>query len=261
MPRNRSVRARKGPLLRQGSYGCTLRKGLVLRLSGRKHTLRRRRRQSTPIGGWKGGVCYEKRVAESQLRGLRSVASVIRLERMPGAPQPYQTIWNGADPSTNHAPGGQFLLRTTLYASVAGRLMGMKFYRDREDPANHIGVVIKRAAAGQRAALGALAFPRANALEGRAGWNTRYMHPVIHFEASEWFDIIVWFTGGSYYSDDGAIATTDLVVGDLVVPHQGSTDPFGFAVNNSAFGNTLLFNPNTTLSGALAGIDLLFLPD
>lgn len=181
---------------------------------------------------------------------------------MGGGIQPvYESFFGTTPAATNHVPGGAFRIRTSFFATVAGRVIAARFYRDRSDLGNHMGFLVRRGPPGGRELLGAVAFGRQTSVGSSSGWQTKFFHPMIPVAANAWHDLVVEFTGGSYYANDGALSAADIVVGHLTAPKDTTVDPFGTAVNNSAIATTLNFNPTGSLAGQQAGIDLYFLPD
>jgi len=177
--------------------------------------------------------------------------------------QTYQNIWI-SNPPNRVTPGGQFLVRTTLYVDAPGKLLGLRFYDGVEENVNHVGVVVQRnTGTTSRAALGALAFPHYSpGGSPTLGWQSKYFNTPIDLVANDWIDAAVWFTGGSYWTSvDNVTQLGELVSGNIHVPKDGATDPGGNTLHNSAFGNTLTFNPNTQINDQLAGIDVIFLPN
>lgn len=176
---------------------------------------------------------------------------------------PYQSIWSGAAPTTNVIGVGQFLLRTTCYFTNPGQLLGLQFYESSEDNINHIGVVVQRnTGTTSRAALRALSFPHYS--PGNVptfGWQRKYFGSPLDVVANDWLDIVVWYTGGHYWYTPSLLASGGRITsGQIVVPTDGASDPGGNTLNNSAIAHAVTFNPNDSLSGALAGIDVIWLP-
>jgi hypothetical protein len=173
----------------------------------------------------------------------------------------YQSVWGNNPPTTQQAPGGQVLLRQTFYTDVDCTLFGVRFYRDRADPGNHIAVLIKRGSPGNRDGQRAAAFVRNPALVGQFGWNNKYLGQPLDLAANEWWDLVMWYTNGLYYDTPAALAGAPIVSGNIHLPQDGAVDPFGVVTPNGAFNNGVVtFNPNITLGGSHLGIDVLVLP-
>lgn len=173
----------------------------------------------------------------------------------------YQQISAGRTPDTSVSVSGLNHLRVTFRVTAECTLRGLLFYRDRSDSANHIAVVIQRGGPGQRKALRADTFVQNAALVGTLGWNTKYLAAPLRLDPAQWYDYVLMYTGGVQYSSAGLLSAGDITSGLIVVPKDGSTDPFGAAVPNGATQNPAVnFNPNTSMSGALPALDILIDP-
>jgi len=149
------------------------------------------------------------------------------------------------------------MVRNTFYSSTPGRLLAMQFYRYLAEGANHFGFIVERGAAGQRKLRRGVAFDANAAGAGLAGWQTKYFE-VMPIAANVWYDVVVEASGGSYGAWDNPGTPRPWSPAYLQFPTDGSTDPFGIVVPNSAIATALSFNPNTTLAGQFVGVDVLF---
>ena len=173
----------------------------------------------------------------------------------------YQQIYTTQIPDTSLAVSNLNHMRVVFRVTAECTLRGLLFYRDRSDNANHIACVIQRGSAGNRKALRAAAFMQNPALTGTIGWNTKYLAAPLRLDPTQWYDYVLMYTGGVQWSTAGILASADLTNGLIVVPKNGSTDPFGTVINNGANQNPAVnFNPNGSMSGALPGLDILIDP-
>ena len=178
-----------------------------------------------------------------------------------GQPQPYQSTWGLTVPTTLETVPGGLLIRQTFYVDVAATLYAARFYRDRSDAGNHVGILVRRDTGNGRDGQRAAAFVRNPANVGVFGWNNKYLGQPLDLVAGDWWDLVVWTTSGLYYDNPGGLVGADVVSGIIHVPMDGSTDPHGTVINNGArSGAAVNFNPNTTLGGPLLAIDILVLP-
>lgn len=152
------------------------------------------------------------------------------------------------------------MVRNAFYSTVPGKILGMQFYRYLSEGANHFGFLVERGSAGNRKLQRGVAFKPNAAGSGLAGWQSAYFRtlPIL---ANVWYDAVVEASGGSYGAWDNPATPHGWTATYLIFPSDGSVDPFGITVPNSSTATSLSFNPNQTLSGQFAAVDVLFLPD
>lgn len=173
----------------------------------------------------------------------------------------YQQLWGNQVPDTSLAVSNLNMLRLTFRVSQSSTLRAVRFYRDRSDNANHVVAIVQRGSPGNRSALVGTVFPRNPANVGIFGWNTKYLSSPLKLDPTQWYDYVLMYTGGVIWSLAGTLSSADLVSGVIIAPKDGSVDPFGVTVNNGADQVPAVnFNPNTSLSGALPGLDVIVDP-
>jgi hypothetical protein len=177
----------------------------------------------------------------------------------PGIGPQYDSLWLRNTPPQTHMPGAAFMVRNSFYSTAPGKLLAMQYFRYLAEGANHFGFIVKRGAAGQRKLLRGVAFDPNAAGVGLDGWQTKYFE-ILPILANEWYDVVVEASGGSYGAWDNPGTPRPWSSTNLVFPADGSTDPFGIVVPNSAIATSLSFNPNVSLAGQFAGVDVLFTP-
>lgn len=171
---------------------------------------------------------------------------------MPGLPNDYKNAWSG-DP-TNDSGGDAIpvTLALRMKTDVAGRVFGVRFFRDLADGDPHIGMLF---AASNLELLDVTLFHQVVAAgSGADGWHSAYFRKAHRFAADDRFVVGVMFGHGRYWLTPGALNGTDMTNGNLHITADGDGGDnglyqYGFIIPDQTFGH------------AAYGVDVIFLED
>jgi hypothetical protein len=133
-----------------------------------------------------------------------------------------------------------------------GWIMGLKYFRDGADDANHFGLVFNPAS-GEL--LRTVSFRRHVAsAPGPAGWETAYLHPRLAVAQFDLWSIGIFFQSSYFWYDAGALSSNGFLCNQVQTIQDNSPYP------NMQFSYTSPTDGFTPSSGTRYGIDILFLP-
>ena len=163
----------------------------------------------------------------------------------------YKNTWGTSIPTTLNGFGSQLNIANWFTVSEAGFIVGMRYYRQKDDGREHYGQIRLEE---DNAMLGVCTFKvKPAAGTGNDGWQHAYFRPRIRIETVIRYYACVLF-GERRFRLTGGVLGSAITVGPITLGADTSTHW------NGAFGGGIALL-NTHDAQTRYGIDILFLPD
>lgn len=164
-------------------------------------------------------------------------------------PWTYESSWGTAAPASALGSGSGLIYGNIFKFAVAGRIVGMRFYRTANDNGEHVGGVNLEA----NNALTDVVYFKYNTGATPVGWQHAYFGKFIYVVPGTLYNVLVEFSDRRAAYTSGALNSVDITTGNIVVPKDTSTHWNGtHGVNWGRLGWT--HEP-----GVRFGVDVLFL--
>lgn len=171
---------------------------------------------------------------------------------MPRMRHTYVNAWSGVPTSDAGGDTAAVTLGLRIRADVSGRVMGVRFFRDLGDDAEHVGLLWQDS---DMKLLDACVFHRVAASgSGQDGWHSAYFRKPQRVTAGGRFVIGVHFAAGRYWVTPLALESAEVVNGNLAIVRDGDGG------SNGMFSYGTL-HPNNAFRSTAYGVDVIFLED
>lgn len=170
---------------------------------------------------------------------------------MVGISQDYHNAWSGAPSSDSAGDLLAVTLALRMQTSVAGKVVGVRFFRDLSDGGEHVGLLY--AATDLSIQDVCLFHKNTAAAAGPGSWQSAYFRKTHHYAAGDRFVVGVHFSAGNYWLTPAGLATA-VVNANLTITAQGDGG------DNGLFGYSTL-QPVSTFNSSQYGVDVIFLED
>ncbi len=170
---------------------------------------------------------------------------------MPKGFETYKSVFTGVDLDHANIDPNAVSVGYRVETAVAGRVIGVKYFRDLNDGNEHIGMLLTPGLD----LLDCTLFHKVAATgSGPDAWHSAYFRKMHRFGVGDRFVIAVFFGGGNYWSDTGLVASSPFVNGNLTITQDGDGGSNGLFT----YGNLV---PTSSFGSSIYGVDVLFLED
>lgn len=166
-----------------------------------------------------------------------------------GARFVYQSSWGTNLPASTTAQNSTLIVGNIFSFAVDGYIVGMRYCRAANDDEEHVGAVLLEA---DNTHLGVTRF-KFNSGATPTGWQHAYLRPRVAVTAGVLYFVAVSFGERQWRYTNGALTSTGITTGDVVVPQDSSPHW------NGAFSSSFQRSSWTHAAGTRYGVDVLFL--
>jgi hypothetical protein len=170
---------------------------------------------------------------------------------MPRMRHTYVNAWSGSPTNDSGGDGNAVALALRMQTVVSGRVMGVRFFRDLSDGAEHIGMLYH--ASDMQLERATLFHRNAASGSGAGGWESAYFGKPRPYAAGDRFVVGVFFASGNYWLTPGGVLAP-VVNGNLTITADGDGG------DNGLYGYGAV-TPVSTFGHAQYGVDVIFLED
>jgi hypothetical protein len=172
---------------------------------------------------------------------------------VPGIAPTYPSLFGSGPMTTDSAERAPIVLGVHVAFAVAGRVLGVRWFRDRNDDGDHVAIV---RTPDNLHVIAVKAFHREAAdPSGAERWINAYLRPYPKVAAGAELLVDVYSQKGYWWYTPALYASVDYTSGPLTVPHRST----GVFQGLFSYGHEL--ETESDGGGYAYGVDLLYLPD
>jgi hypothetical protein len=165
----------------------------------------------------------------------------------------YQTLWGNAAPAGLGVDSSTITLGMRVRFGVDGKIIGIRYHRDVDDGANHVGFILSEARNSVPLRMASFRVIPAGTTPPNGAWQNAYFRPHLPVAEDDELVVAVWYEHGMYWRTNFGLSGGPLVSEDLTAPQDGDGGP------NGIFGYNWNWDLPNDFGGGLYGIDVIFL--
>jgi hypothetical protein len=165
----------------------------------------------------------------------------------------YESLFGSTAQTTDSAERVPIVLGVQIAFTAPGRVMGLRWFRDRNDDGYHIGII--RTPDNLKPMRFAIFREIAADAFGVEKWLNAYFRPWLRVASGDTIIADVFSQKGYWWYTPGLYATTDFVSGGLTAPHHSGSFFQGL------YSYASQIKTENDGGGSAYGVDILFLPD